>query len=464
MYESYFAEAGERSRIPVDEVLRAHPKLSYDREREADDEAEAEYVKELLRRFAGYVRAESPEPFIWAEDGQSQISRHPIYQGSAYARAEFEELPSLSRSALRKHAEPFDYTAAETTVAYGDQTSGTSGAPLTVVYSPRFMAQSVHLTLIKVAIQAGIEGLGNRPVFGINVTDNPRLRDGVIMTDPLDLTGLRLIWHVDTGDPESLAAFTHILRDYEPEVISSKPNLYKILLDHWAETGQQAPCHPKFAVSGGAMLSDDLRARISAFFGCPAVSAYAVSETGHLGSECVRQKIHLDETLHERFELLPLLGEAEDTPEEIGELAVTSLSNACMPLVRYRLGDIARLSRDSCECGQPGPVLDELRGRTTIVFDLGEGVLLSPTRYMDLFKTNPELLEYQLTQVSSRSFRLRLELRSDVSPAEEREATCRRIRDAIAAGMPVSADIEWEECVFEQEGAKFARFRSEVTA
>ncbi|WP_307665676.1 phenylacetate--CoA ligase family protein [Streptomyces sp. V1I1] len=451
--------------MSLDEFMERHPELSFDTARAADDKKDTPHLEACLLHFTEYVSGKEGGNFTWTADVRRQVSRHPVYRRPAYSVDEFGTLPTLSRSELRKLREPFDYEASGTTTAYGDQTSGTSGAPLTVVYSPRFMSQYLHLNMFKVAIRAGIRDLGGRQVFAVTITDNPSLGAGVIIPDPLDLVGLRLIWYVDPSDPQSIARLTTFLREFDPEVLSSKPNLLQMLLDHWETESPEPPCGPRFAVSGGAMLPDALRQQMADYFGCPVISAYAISEAGYLGSECERQKIHLDESLHERFEILPAEGAADTEPSagDSGELAVTSLSNLCMPLVRYRVGDLATMSRNTCACGAPGPVLDELQGRTTLVFDLGGGHVLSPTRYMDLFKEHPELREYQLTQRDTRSFLLRIELADDVAPSS-RPVIYTRIQNAISAGMPVAVEIAWEEHTFAPEGAKFARFRSEVSA
>ncbi len=62
-----------------------------------------------------------------------------------------------------------------------------------------------------------------------------------------------------------------------------------------------------------------------------------------------------------------------DTPcmaGEEGEVVVTELRNLAMPLIRYKLGDFARLSKESCPCGRTLPVLEKIKGRAydTIVF------------------------------------------------------------------------------------------------
>ncbi|MCF1598460.1 hypothetical protein [Streptomyces muensis] len=460
-FESLFAQPTERIRKSVEDLQKSYPSLQFDTERDDLDKSEAPFIREMLKDFVDYLNG-AKRSFEWGSDENQRISSHPVYQHEAYKTDSFESLPTLNRATLRTYREPFNYEVTEGMTVYADQTSGTSGAPLSVYYSQKFMAQYLHLNMIKVALLAGFTSLGRRPVFSLRVTDNKAYQGGIVVSDPMELVGLSLIWHLDVNDSASFDRFTRMLADLDPEVLVAKPNLYRILLERWKQHETTPPSRPVFTVSGGAMLPDDLRGDVSTFFGCRMVSAYAISEAGYLGSECEELSIHLDESAHDRFECVPLEGGADGDPAA-GELAVTSTLNDCMPLVRYRVGDVVDFARDICACGLSGPFLRKLQGRTTIVFDLGDGHMLSPTRYMDIFKEIPELAEYQLTQTRRRAFHIAIELREGLN-REEHKQSALRVRDAISTGMPVDVELSWEERSFDSEGAKFARFRSEVVA
>ena len=51
---------------------------------------------------------------------------------------------------------------------------------------------------------------------------------------------------------------------------------------------------------------------------------------------------------------------------EIGEIFVTSLTNYLMPLIRYKIGDLAVKARKDrvCSCGRKLPILEKIIGRT----------------------------------------------------------------------------------------------------
>jgi phenylacetate-coenzyme A ligase PaaK-like adenylate-forming protein len=318
------------------------------------------------------------------------------------------------------------------------------------------MSQSLYLEPIKIMLRAGLSELGARPVLSAFLTDNPSRGAGLVVPNPLDEVGHTLVVHVDPNDPVSLQRVGELLEDLQPEVLSSKPNLFRMLLDRWNGLSPFPSYRPRLVVSGGAMLDDALRHSLREALGCPVTSSYAISEAGYIGSECPHGRMHLDLSVHHRFEIVDESGR----PATTGELVITTLANSCMPLVRYRMGDTVTLAEE-CRCGRPGPILRELHGRSTQIFDLGGGAKLSPTRYMKLFELHPAVLEYQLTQTSERRFRLRVELEPDLGADQRRDALAAVAR-YITAGMPVPVEVDCAEETFDTAGAKFARFRSEV--
>jgi phenylacetate-CoA ligase len=80
----------------------------------------------------------------------------------------------------------------------------------------------------------------------------------------------------------------------------------------------------------------------------------------------------------------------------IGSVYVTSLTNDCMPLVRYRVGDLAILSDEKCSCGLQTRLMVDIEGRTddTITTDDGRKI----GRLDHIFKQGGEIREAQIIQ------------------------------------------------------------------
>jgi len=123
----------------------------------------------------------------------------------------------------------------------------------------------------------------------------------------------------------------------------------------------------RVAILGSEMWSDELRALIERELGVTAYDIIGMTETGGpgLGIDCVaRAGIHVWED-HYAVEIVDPRSGARVADGVEGELVVSTLTRAGLPLVRYRTHDLTRvLTRARCDCGRTMLRLDRLRGRT----------------------------------------------------------------------------------------------------
>ncbi|MEM2890559.1 MAG: hypothetical protein QW358_04415 [Candidatus Hadarchaeum sp.] len=99
-------------------------------------------------------------------------------------------------------------------------------------------------------------------------------------------------------------------------------------------------------------FDESIRREVEEVWGCNAYDQYGTIETGLAVSiECMAQDgLHINEADFFVEIVDPESGEVLEPGEE-GELVFTTLNRRCMPLVRYRSGDISRLIEGKCRCG-----------------------------------------------------------------------------------------------------------------
>jgi phenylacetate-CoA ligase len=95
---------------------------------------------------------------------------------------------------------------------------------------------------------------------------------------------------------------------------------------------------------------------------------------------------------------------------EIGEIVITDLNNFSMPLIRYRIGDMAvAVNQDSCPCGRPHSQIGEISGRTQALISCINGVWLPGTFFAHFFKDFEFAVQhYQIIQENLESFSLNI--------------------------------------------------------
>jgi len=122
---------------------------------------------------------------------------------------------------------------------------------------------------------------------------------------------------------------------------------------------------------------------------------------------------------------------------------VTELNNLAMPLIRYRLGDFAAMSTETCPCGRTLPTLRDVFGRSYDMVLNRDGKKLHGEFFMYIFEDTRRLgLGVDAFQVVQHDYD---HLTVKVVPAEEFGAASETfIRDRIRAGLGRRVDVAFE--------------------
>ncbi|HEY4026922.1 MAG TPA: phenylacetate--CoA ligase family protein [Candidatus Dormibacteraeota bacterium] len=159
------------------------------------------------------------------------------------------------------------------------------------------------------------------------------------------------------------------------------------------------------------------RGAIEAGLGTGCFDHTGMTELGPTGVSCTqRDGVHLIES--------------EFIFEEIdGELVATNLGRWGSPLIRYRTGDRAELSREPCSCGSPFvKAVGGLRGRIDDMFTV-RGVNLYPSQIEDIVRRHPQIVEFVIEHRRVRQMdevTLLVECGEDESPLERLGASLRQ--------------------------------------
>src|SRR5256886_840258 len=155
----------------------------------------------------------------------------------------------------------------------------------------------------------------------------------------------------------------------------------------------------RVGIFGSEMWSDELRLRIERELAIRSFDIIGMTETGGpgMGIDCAaRAGIHVWED-HYHPEIVDPATGAVVPDGTTGELVVSTLTRAGLPLVRYRTRDLTRvLSRERCDCGRTALRLDRLRGRTDDMVIL-KGVNFYPSQIETVLLRQPGVShEYQI--------------------------------------------------------------------
>ncbi|MFC2105035.1 phenylacetate--CoA ligase family protein [Candidatus Bipolaricaulota bacterium] len=197
---------------------------------------------------------------------------------------------------------------------------------------------------------------------------------------------------------------------------------------------------PRFILSSVEMLYPAMRETISKAFGCPVYNRYGAAEVGRVAAECQSGKLHVS-SFNNHVEILNQ-DDSPTLPGDVGRIVVTSLHNLAMPLIRYDIGDLARVPTETCKCGSPLPVLEELCGRVVHHFVRPDGDLVFGGNFIAMFYEYDWILQFHVLQEDIDRFRISYRRTPETRVPEQDIAT---LTQAVRNVMGESCAVAWEE-------------------
>jgi phenylacetate-CoA ligase len=155
-----------------------------------------------------------------------------------------------------------------------------------------------------------------------------------------------------------------LLEDLGAEILCCTPSYALAIADHVSEPGR---LKLRAGLFGAEPWTEGLREAIQGALELEAVDIYGLSEVMGPGvsAECIegRDGAHVNE---DHF-LVEVVDPASGRPlpdGEVGELVFSTLTKEALPLLRYRTGDLASVTREPCACGRTFARMSRVVGRT----------------------------------------------------------------------------------------------------
>jgi len=209
-----------------------------------------------------------------------------------------------------------------------------------------------------------------------------------------------------------MEAYIAEINRFQPvQLLAFVESLYE--LARFAEERRLLVHSPTSIMTTASMLYPHMRDTIERVFQSPVFNRYGSRETGAIACECeVHRGLHVSMLTHYveviRADGLPA------HPGERGDLVITCLHNYAMPLIRYRIGDIAKWAEQPCSCGRWLPLLGEITGRRNDMFVKTNGELVDGRLFVILLGTQPFIKKFQVVQEESDRLSIAIVLHQEV--------------------------------------------------
>ena len=340
------------------------------------------------------------------------------------------------------------------------KTSGTTGAPLAVLYdehflgiyeglfaSPKFTRKEDYAPFLRgqfrtatVAINDGFH-VGN----GFTHRKNPAR---ILLKDTTHML-------VDAAMP--MAKIVEALNRFQPNTIRSFPTTFELLADE-CKAGRLR-ISPALLTTSGEDLPDKRREYLTEAFGCHVHSSYVSTEGGVIASDCALRRYHLNDDWM-IVEPVDSAGNPVPDGQLSDKLLLTVLSNFTQPFIRYEVTDRIRYhAEERCPCGNPSPWI-EIMGRADAIasFDTPGGkIKVTPWLFHSHLMEIDECRRYQVVVRSGNVIELRLD--ADDRPAVFARV-CGPLRQNLKA-MGAEVDVRLSDDLPEIDATK--KFQCVVT-
>ena len=359
-----------------------------------------------------------------------------VITGNELKINEFNKIPLLTKTMLRKQKEAIAANDYNTRKWYYTSSGGSTGEPVRFIQD-QLLKKWVNATLrYYYEVVVGIDELGvkkailwgsERDIFAgtnglkaktINWLQNARVLNSFRMTQ-VDMRNYVKI--INSQKPDLIRGYAGSL--YELCTFIEKNNM---------------PIHkPKVVISAAETLRPDVRQKIEHVFRTKVYDFYGSRETPAIAGECNNGLIHVFMFQH-YLEVL----DAHNMPVkqgETGKIVLTQLHNYSMPLIRYEIGDLAVLGPKKCACGNPLPTLSKIVGRITDNFIKEDGTIIHGEYFTHLFYFKDWLQTFQVVQEDYKKIRVVIVLQAGINMSDKID-----IETKIKLVMGQDCAVIWE--------------------
>ncbi len=387
-----------------------------------------------LSRAAFLLDAPRESIFAFQRERLQRLFDHasetvPYYQKHLRRGAlDISEVPPLEKGTVQTELPRLCSTLFPARKRIQNATGGSTGAPLTF-YQDRHYWNERNLSVYYFDRWAGWDfGMPQLIVWGsradVEGVQSWKVRFNNFWRNQSWLNGFRL-----TQSAMHLA-YEQMAR-WHPETILAYPSSLYQYAKFLSENGLKVQWKLKGIICSAEMLYGHYRALTERVFNTKVYNRYGGREVGLIAMECAAGRLHINC----RDVYLEI-----DSPSpytEPGEILITQLNNYAMPFIRYRIGDIGRLSEEVCPCGNELPVLAELLGRTTATFRTKAGTLIHGGYFTQQFYNLAGVSQFQLIQETLEQCTLKLVINTEWEAATEYYIV-QKIRDALGGDVTVA--------------------------
>lgn len=304
--------------------------------------------------------------------------------------ADIKRIPVLTKNIIRENYNLLqNHNLKSSTIR---NTSGSSGVPLKVAYDEKSYDYSEAI-YFRSMLNSGVKPFYKGCYFWAKPYPQKKFYHR------LGLINKNFIWTGSSTEDQ-----IRQINKINPKYLYLFPSNLKLVLKNIHLLSSRI--NLKSIICTGEILDKRLKQRAENYFNCPVYDHYGTQELNRVAQSCSEGVFHVDD---DAIFLEVDRNNEEVGPGEKGEVILTGLYNYKMPLLRYKVGDLA--TRDEpgrCKCGVNFSRIKKIEGRQDDIIRLKDKEI-SPraiTGKLDPFLFDDVIYNYRLIQNKRSEFLL----------------------------------------------------------
>jgi phenylacetate-CoA ligase len=250
-------------------------------------------------------------------------------------------------------------------------------------------------------------------------------------------------------DRDDLRRAGELVRRGAHALVEGNPAALNLIGATLSEPGRTGP---RAVVSSQQTLSDELRASIEQRFAAKVFDRYGSREFSAIAHECdAHRGLHVNAESY----IVEIVRDGRAAPPgEVGDVLITDLTNLCVPLIRYAIGDRATATDRQCPCGRGLPLIEAVQGRPAAVIIGANARYVPATFFSDALRDYGHAIrQFQVVQSEPGAVQLRI-----VRGPRFSDAVLQRLFDVIRAhlGAATAIDVQLVEHLAISDGGTHA--------
>ncbi|MBM4317462.1 MAG: glycosyltransferase [Deltaproteobacteria bacterium] len=239
---------------------------------------------------------------------------------------------------------------------------------------------------------------------------------------------------------KKIQKFYRKLIRFRPVLIDGYAESFNFLAQYLSHA-DSGNLRPKAIMSSAQVLPKQSRAIMEKHFCCDVFDKYGSREFSGIAYECEQHKGH--HVVAESYIVEVLKDGRPAKPGEVGEIFITDLNNYCLPLIRYRVGDlcVAMDNEVPCDCGRGLPRIGDIKGRVQSIILGTNGNYIPGTFFAHFFKDYDFMVrQYKVIQEKEGAIQLMI-LKAPRYEEAEFEKMLSSLRKYVGKDMKITVDF-----------------------